>query len=327
MRSAPALILAAALAIVFIAACTAPPGSQAPGDSDAAQVTGAPAMTESASRTLQVSAGNLALTATVDSTMVAPYDMLSIRASVSNSGSQPAVLFTPECGGAVSATAAFGLPLEPYGKQWSGTAGALKEYVLSEGYGPGAVPATSPMLVELQRDPCLGGLAEVILEPGEVSESTLIAPAELIKGVPAITGMVPITVQVLYLLDGPASQPAPSQEVPGGRSVLYTPLTLKAEVAVERSDTSLASVGEVIDSVLADPTYLGWLEAREPSTWANANLFLIHVDKAAGIVPAGSWWELDLFREVGAPRDSAIAFINPFDASLHSVSYCHAPCD
>ena len=44
-------------------------------------------------------------------------------------------------------------------------------------------------------------------------------------------------------------------------------------------------------------------------------------------MPKGPAWELDLFREIGVPRSWAIAFIDPFDASLISVSYCNVPCE
>jgi hypothetical protein len=43
-------------------------------------------------------------------------------------------------------------------------------------------------------------------------------------------------------------------------------------------------------------------------------------------MPKGPAWEIDLFREMGVPRHWAIAFVDPFDASLISVTYCNIPC-
>lgn len=273
-------------------------------------------------------AGDLVLTASVDSDVVAPGDEISIQASVANTGDQPARVFAPQCGGAVAGVAAFELPVDPAGRTWTGVAQTFKDYVLAEGLGPGAVPAAAPLQVDLLREPCAGGLTEITIGPGEVVESTLVAQASLVEDVPALEGPVPIMLTTAWLSNeegGPS--PEGSDGVPGGRTVLYSPLTLDLSVDLQGESEGLASLGEVVDAALADPEFMRWLDQRGPETWANANLFLIHVDETSGIVPAGSWWELDLFREVGVPRDSAIAFIDPKGATLRSVSYCEAPCD
>ena len=45
------------------------------------------------------------------------------------------------------------------------------------------------------------------------------------------------------------------------------------------------------------------------------------------MMPKGPSWEIDLFREVDVPRQWAIGFVDPFDATVRSVTYCNAPCD
>ncbi len=89
----------------------------------------------------------------------------------------------------------------------------------------------------------------------------------------------------------------------------------------------LATAGEAIDAALADEKFATWLADLPTQTWSNANLFLTSQSRAEGILPAGPAWELDLFREAGVPRHWAIAFIDPFDATLISVHYCDIPCD
>lgn len=314
--AAPHAMLVAFLAVATVAACSSL--QDAPGVQNLEPMTSAPPAL-SAGTELQAIQDGLVLTATVDSDFVEPTGQISVRATLTNTSQAPVVVFAPRCGGAIAGVATMGLPIDPAGRQWPGIAGVFKEYVLDQGYGPGAVAATAPVEVELHPESCSEGLAQFALAPGQVMSSVLASKPELVEGIPVPAGEVRITLTVVYL--------GPTQEIPDPRSVLYSPLTLGASIQVVGDSPRLAGMGEVIDSVLADPGFAAWLETRSQDTWSNANLFLVHAEKATGIQPVGSWWELDLFREIGVPRDSAIAFVDPFDAGVASVSYCDAPCD
>jgi hypothetical protein len=87
---------------------------------------------------------------------------------------------------------------------------------------------------------------------------------------------------------------------------------------------ALKGAGEIIDSVLADPKFATWLAKGPSKTWSNANLFLSSPPPPIAFPANGPTWQLELFRE---PRNWAIAFVDPFDASLISVTYCDIPCD
>jgi hypothetical protein len=143
-----------------------------------------------------------------------------------------------------------------------------------------------------------------------------------------LAGPVPFTVLVGYdRLNGPPSYPPDYKGPRGSWSPIYKHLIVKGVLEVEGTGRTLAGPGEVVDSILADAKFTEWLADDPQSTWSNANLFLTRQPKAQGILPAGPSWELDLFKGIGVPRHWAIAFIDPFDASVRSVTYCNVPCD
>jgi len=73
--------------------------------------------------------------------------------------------------------------------------------------------------------------------------------------------------------------------------------------------------------------FASWLGQRPASTWSNGQSLHVQHARRTSILPKGAFWDIDLFREVGVPRNWAIAAINPFDASLISIHYCDIPCD
>ncbi len=111
------------------------------------------------------------------------------------------------------------------------------------------------------------------------------------------------------------------------RQSLFEQVQVSGEVTVEPGDQRLKSPGQVIDALLADKAFSKWLAKEPKRTWSNTNLFLLSWPKHEGIIPKGPSWEIDLFREVGVPRQWAIAFVDPFDATVRSVTYCNVPCD
>ena len=98
-------------------------------------------------------------------------------------------------------------------------------------------------------------------------------------------------------------------------------------VRVEGEPPRLVSAGQAVDALLADERFASWLPLQPPTTWSNANLFLQSMPAAAGIVPAGPTWEIDLFREVGVPRNWAIGFVDAFTGQLRNLAFCNDPCD
>jgi hypothetical protein len=106
---------------------------------------------------------------------------------------------------------------------------------------------------------------------------------------------------------------------------IYKHLVVDGTLEVVGDGPALAGPGEVIDAVLEDEKYSAWLADQPRETWSNANLFLA-AGRTDGFPPEGPSWNLDLFLEKDVPRHFALAFIDPFDASLLLAQYCDVPC-
>jgi hypothetical protein len=331
MTLSPAVVLAF-VGLTF-AGCVASPGSTdaSPGLPTSSLVGSAtptresqsPEPSASASTSLETEVDGYSLSMTVDHPTLAPGETATFKATFHNGTKSPVDYYVPWCGGPASLQVQIPLPTEPSGRTWPGIAGQFKQYVLKEGYGAGGPPALGPFVSTVNAKPCEEGQFEAMLGPGESVTSSLAWKAEIVAGVPALAGPVPFTVHVGYdRQNGPLSY-APDYKGP----LTYKQLIVKGVLEVDGTARTLASLGEVIDSVLADARFTKWLAEDPQSTWSNANLFLMSQPKAQGIMPAGPSWELDLFKEIGVPRHWAIAFIDPFDASVLSVTYCNVPCD
>ena len=316
MTLSPAVVLAF-FGLTF-AGCVASPGStdaspglptsNLVGSATPTRESQSPEPSASASTSLETEVDGYSLSITVDHPTLAPGDTATFKARFHNGTKSPIDYYVPWCGGPASLQVQIALPTEPSGRTWPGIAGQFKQYVLKEGYGAGGRPPLEPFASSVNAKPCEEGQFEAMLRPGESVTSSLPWKAEIVAGVPALAGPVPFTVFVAY--------DRQSKE-----------LNLKGVLEVEGTGRTLAGPGEVIDSILADAKFTKWLAEDPQSTWSNANLFLTSPPKAIGILPAGPSWELDLFKEVGVPRHWAIAFIDPFDTSILSVTYCNVPCD
>jgi hypothetical protein len=273
-------------------------------------------------------ADGLSLTVTLDRSAVAPGEVVTFTATLHNGRAAPVNYSVPWCGGGASAAVSVDLPQEPSGRSWSGIAQTFKDFVLTQGLGPGGVAALSPQRLDVAAEPCRDGQFEAILAPGESVVSSMPWKAEIVAGVGAHAGSVPLTVSVGYdRQNSPPSYP-PDYQGPRGLWVpMYKQLVVSGALNVVGDARPLAGPGEVIDSVLANKKFAKWLAAQPRATWSGANLFLTTSKEGEGFVPKGPSWELDLFREIGVPRHWAIAFIDPFDASLLSINYCDVPCD
>ncbi len=271
-------------------------------------------------------ADGLALTVSIDRPAVAPGEVVTFTATLQNGTADPVDYSVPWCGGGASASVTVGLPQGPSGKTWSGIAQTFKQYVLTEGYGAGTdPPPTQPVRINVVADPCNNDSdTQAILAPGESVTSTLPWRAEIVAGVGAMAGSVPFTVSVGY-----DRQNDPPSHEPGAIFGLWTPiykqLVVSGALEVVGDGPALAGPGEVIDALLADKKYAEWLAGEPRATWSNANLFLAP-GRTDGFPPTGPNWELDLFLEGGVPRHFALAFVDPFDASILLVQYCDVPC-
>jgi hypothetical protein len=311
------MTLSPAIALAFVgltfAGCVASPGRESQ----------SPEPSASASTSLETEVNGYSLSMTVDHPTLAPGATATVKATFHNGTKSSIDYYVPWCGGPASLDVQIPLPTEPSGRTWPGIAGQFKQYVLNEGNGAAGSPALGPFASSVTAKPCERGNFEALLRPGESVTSSLPWKAEIVPGVPVLAGPVPFTVHVGYdRLNGPDSY-SPDYKGP----LTYKRLMVNGVLKVEGTARKLAGLGEVIDSILADAKFTKWLSEDPQSTWSGANLLLTSQPKAQGILPAGPSWELELFKEIGVPRHWAMAIIDPFDASVLSVTYCNVPCD
>ena len=255
------------------------------------------------------------MTVRVTTPTVAVGGHVGIEVRVENTRATP-VEHSVQCDAPVAATAALPVPLAPPGRDWGGVAAKFKDYVLIEGMAPGVVPADTPITVHAPAFPCDGFDGEAFLEPGGVSEETLSLPTDLVEGVPVAPGSYEL--EILFQYD-----PRP---VAGGL-VNHEELRLTDDFTVEGAIPAVLSGAQAIDAMLAEPRFAAWLSRMPSSTWTNANLFLEHGDGQGDVVPKGTTWSVELFRENGAPRNWAIGHVDPFAGAVRNLTFCDNPCD
>ena len=269
-------------------------------------------------------ADGVTLTVSLDRSVVAPGDVVTFTATLRNETAKSVNYSVPWCGGGATVALSVDLPQGPVGKTWFGSAQTFKDYVLTQGLGPGGVPALAPVKIYAVPEPCGDDDSEAILAPGASVASSLPWKAEIVAGVGALAGSVPFTVSAEY-----DRQNDPPSQQPGGVSSMFFPiykqLVVNGALEVVGEGPALSGPGEVIDAVLANKKYAKWLAAQPRATWSNANLFLA-AGRKDGFPPTVPSWDMDFFVEIGVPRHFAIAFIDPFDASLLLAQYCNVPC-
>jgi hypothetical protein len=319
------------LITVLVAACTAAPvGTAVPGSTVESQPAPSASVgpSPSAPAALIGEADGYTLTVTPDRLAIAPGETVRFAITFRNGTAEPIDYAGPACGGGTTGYVFVPLPTKPAGKSWSGIRQTFKDYVLRNGMGPGIVPASEPLQINISGQPCGEWTIGSELGPGETVTSSMSWKAEIVAGVDALEGPVPFKISVGYdQQNGPPSYPPDYTGPLGSWSPMFKELAVNGELEVIGQGRTLAGPGEIIDAALADRKFSAWLAKRPAKTWSGANLFLTSSPNGEGILPKGPSWELDLFREIGVPRHWAIAFIDPFDAALISVHYCNIPCD
>jgi hypothetical protein len=246
--------------------------------------------------------------------------------TVGNNRATPAVLAFGTCGGPASVHLEAGVPWEPSGAEWDGIAEEFKRFALAEGMGPGGVPAAQDVRIDVRAKHCPEVFGEYILEPGEARSGQLSWSAEIVAGVPALVGEVAIVVDVAY--DRPEPTLAPPCDGPCGSTVLlWKSFSTEGRIQIEGDVPRIVTAGEAVDAMLGDQRFASWLPELPPTTWSGANLFLGSNLAPSGIVPQGPSWQVELFREIGVPRNWAIGFVDPFTAEVRHIEFCNEPCD
>lgn len=310
----------------------APDGSRVAGLSQPAvpsvAAAGHPAATPGAAGELVASDRGLTLTVSLDRAEVAPGGSISVDVTIRSARTVPVVLSTGRCGLPVTMVALVPVPVDPSGRSWEGIAGEFKAYALAGGYREGGQPATSPGQVYASAVPCREFAPELPLAPGETTETSMTWTAMLVEGVPALAGDVAFTVSVGHDPTGaPPSYPPGYTGPRGGWFQTYQQLTVDGTIRIAGDAPKVVTAGQALDAMLADPRFADWLSEEPAETWGGANLFLMNQGRAEGIVPAGPSWEVDLFREMGVPRNWAIGFVDPFTGAVRNLAFCNAPCN
>ena len=318
--------------VVILVGCTAAPignvGVSPSVDNQLAPTQTVTSASPSRSTDLVAEADGYTLTVTADRLTLAPGETVNFNATFHNGTNHPIDVAGPACGGGTTGYVSVALPQRPTGKKWTGIRQTFKDYVLAQGYGPGGVPALDPLQINVSGPQCGEWTISSQLGAGESVTSTMSWKAEIVAGVDALAGRVPFNVSVGYdQQNGPPSRSPDDTGPIASWSPIFKSLEVSGELEVVGKGRDLMGPGEIIDGLLADKKFATWLAKRPARTWSNANLFLLSSPRKEGILPKGPAWDIDIFREVGVPRHWAVAFIDPFDASLISVTYCDIPCD
>ncbi|HEX7544618.1 MAG TPA: hypothetical protein VF361_07430 [Candidatus Limnocylindrales bacterium] len=330
LRSAGAgSIVAVGAAIILVAVLFGPlsarpglvPTPSATVPASAATPTATPAPSEAL--TLTADDAGVSLSASLDRTTVEPGGTVTITVTVHNGRATPAG-YNALCAGSAIMTTSLPLPLEPTGLSWTGAKAAFKAAAL----GGTAVTGESDnsIVSAAYSATCSPGDAYRTLSPGETIESRIVWPASLVKGVPALPGDVPFTITFMGLPGYPTAFPT---RPPGPLGLMiWAPdpsmLHVSGHIEIVGQAPKLLSKGQAIDAALANPQFASWLGEEPSSTWSIINVVL-QDDGPTAYMPAGPSWLIEVFRERGVPRNSVLAFIDPYTGALQ-MNTCESPC-
>lgn len=276
---------------------------------------------------LTISDDGLSLTVVLSASEVAPGGSVTVEVTVRNDRPETVVLGPGRCGGPASMDVQLPVPLDPSGHSWDGIAAKFKQYALTEGMQPGIVPMSRPVPVSAIATPCFDGEEDVTLQPGATATGSLTWSAQLVKDVPALPGEVPFTVTVAHDPSGTPPSYPPDYDGPGASWFrMYESLALNGTLRIVGDAPPVLTAGQAIDAMLSNKRFAKWLSKQPPSTWSNANVFLQYVGRANRVAPVGPSWDVELFREVGVPRNWAIGAVDAYSGKVLDVTFCNAPC-
>jgi hypothetical protein len=275
----------------------------------------------STTRDLVVTDDGLSLTVTVQAEVV-PGATVDIDIALRNDRSVP-VAFYSACGDP-RMFAMVPVPVEPAGRDWTGIAAQFKAYGLSQGLGQIDHPEATSRRVDLVGT-CME--SDLSLAPGGTASASISWKADLVPGVPVPSGDIPISVTVGIKPGGGAATGAPDPTEAGGGLMRIDELTVDGAIRVVGDTPKLVSAGQALDAMLADKRFTVWLAKMPRKTWSGTNVFLEDAGTGGGITAAGPSWDIELFREIGVPRNWAIGFVDPSSGKLRSLTFCTDPCD
>jgi hypothetical protein len=271
----------------------------------------------------------LTLTVDLDRAEVAPGGTVTATASVRNERATPVILGFDQCGSPVTMSGSVKTPTDPPGRTWDGIAGAFKTFALTSGTGPGGGPASEDRVIAARRTPfaCTERSMERSLAAGMSETVELAWTAEIVQDVPALPGDVQ-----LALVAGHDPEGEPPSYPPGYRGPTalwfrtWQQLEVNATIRIVGDAPRILTLGEAVDAMLGSRHFMSWLALQPKGTWSGTNVFLQNNGQVGSIVPAGPSWEVDLFREVGVPRNWAIGFVDPTSGKVLNLEFCNNPC-
>jgi hypothetical protein len=244
---------------------------------------------------------------------VEPGGSLDMAITVRNERSEPATIGFGRCGIGATVYGDVAVPWEPAGRTWDGIEGEFKKFALEQGLQPGGVDARLPVRVDALTTPCpdfLGGPTDgLTLAPGESTGGNMRWTAAITYDPPVLPSTGPC--------DGPCSSTI----------VLWKGFSADGSLSVTGDTPPMLAAGEAIDKLLEDREFMSWLRQMKSSTWSNVNVFLWSSTVDGPVLPRGPFWDIELFREMGVPRNFALAFVDPFSGALKHIEYCNEPCD
>ena len=219
----------------------------------------------------------------------------------------------------------FPIPWYPTGRAWTGQEGWFKDFVLNNAYGPGAVAAWAPIVVDLSSTPCDESTsAEPLLMPGEERTADFSRAVEnaLRTNPHAGTMAFSITAQIDRQKDPPTIEPGYTG-IPPRFFPVYLNLTAEGVLAIDGAATDLVTAGEAIDVLLANNEFAMWLNGQSPGTCETANLFLTDGPPPDDHVV----WLIQLMCETGVPRHDGVGWVDAETGEIRRLEVCEPACD
>lgn len=211
-------------------------------------------------------------------------------------------------------------PIEPVGRDWSGKAGAFKAKVLRR--DPAERVNIDPVATEAMPPsndcPQVNGITSP-LAPGATISGTFRWTGTFDSSLPQLPPTVTVQALVLYSkLDHVVSPPPPPSSCPCWRFVPpEEELWATASISILRRTRPMASLGQLIDGALRDPTFFRFVDSNPVDA---CSVDLILTGEQGRYLPAGPGW--DLGEQCEHPRRFIRAEIDPWTANVNGIDDC-----